>query len=130
MTEQQRKALERANEIRLTRAELKKALSEIDPVAARCHVADLLECPPEWLVTMRVFDLVAACNRMGVLKTRRLLASAGAGREQLVGDGARQDWDGKPRSKREQGRHLFVSERQRAALCEGLRATSRGLVAA
>ena len=66
---QQRKdALERANDIRSYRANLK-----LDLKAGRVHVADLLNNPPEKIHTMKVFDLLIATPKLGRVKVNKAL---------------------------------------------------------
>ncbi len=61
-------ALERANEIRKRRAELKR-----DVKAGRVRVQPLLTDPPDWLDTMKVFDLLLAMPKVGRVKANKTL---------------------------------------------------------
>jgi hypothetical protein len=66
---QRREALERANDIRTYRAELKRDLK-----AGRENVIKLLRDPPEKIETMKVFDLlIAAPLSLVESKSTRLL---------------------------------------------------------
>lgn len=61
-------ALEHANEIRSTRARMKR-----DIKAGRESVTALLSEPPEWLETMKVFDLLMTRPKFGRVKVNRIL---------------------------------------------------------
>lgn len=71
-------ALEKANSIRIPRAEWKRSLQGLSMADAREVVANVLSDPPEMLLSMRVEELLLAIPRMGTKKTDRLLHSAGA----------------------------------------------------
>lgn len=72
-TAQRLDALERANEIRTYRAQLKKDLK-----AGRVTLVGLLSAEPldEQLVTMKVFDLLLGAPKFGRVKANRLLQRA------------------------------------------------------
>ncbi len=61
-------ALRRANDIRSRRAVLKKDLK-----AGRIQFESLLEDPPEYLMTAKVFDMLLAVPKYGRVKTNRVL---------------------------------------------------------
>lgn len=61
-------ALERANEIRSRRAHLKK-----DMKAGRVQIRVLLLNPPEYILTMKLFDLMLACPKYGRVKVNKIL---------------------------------------------------------
>lgn len=61
-------ALNRANEIRTERAVLKRDLK-----AGRRSIHDLLLEPPEYLETMKVFDLLLATPKYGRVKVNKIL---------------------------------------------------------
>ena len=91
------RALARANEVRLARAELKRQVAEGEISAA--HV--ILECPWE-AASMTVSDLLTSQRRWGSTRCRKLLASIPMSENKTVGS---------------------MTERQRkalAALLEGL----------
>lgn len=68
-TEAQRMdALQRANQIRALRARLKKDLK-----GRRKSVDHILTRPPEYVKTMRLFDLVLACPKYGRVKANKVL---------------------------------------------------------
>ncbi len=61
-------ALQRANEIRTRRAQLKKDLK-----AGRVSIHMLLLDPPEYLQTAKVFDMLLAVPKYGRVKVNRIL---------------------------------------------------------
>ena len=61
-------ALQRANEIRTRRAQLKKDLK-----GGRVSIQALLLDPPEYLLTAKVFDLLLAVPKYGRVKANRIL---------------------------------------------------------
>ena len=62
-------ALQRANDIRSRRAQLKRDLK-----AGRMPIADLLTNPPEYLETAKVFDLLLAVPKYGRVKVNKILS--------------------------------------------------------
>lgn len=66
--DQRMDALKRANGIRTARAKLKKDLK-----AGRVSILDLLESPPEYILTAKVFDLLLAVPKYGRVKANRVL---------------------------------------------------------
>jgi hypothetical protein len=66
--DQRMDALKRANNIRTARAKLKKDLK-----AGRTSILDLLESPPEYILTAKVFDLLLAVPKYGRVKANRVL---------------------------------------------------------
>jgi hypothetical protein len=65
-------ALEKGNVHRTLRAQLKR-----DVKAGRVEFADvLLEPVPEWLASMKLFDLMLAVPKVGRVKTGRILSRA------------------------------------------------------
>lgn len=61
-------ALDRANEIRMARAQLKR-----DVKAGRRSVRDVLLDPPDWAATMHVLDLLLAAPKVGRVKANKVL---------------------------------------------------------
>jgi hypothetical protein len=61
-------ALQRANEIRTKRAQLKRELK-----AGQASIHDLLLEPPEFLETAKVFDLLLAVPKYGRVKVNKVL---------------------------------------------------------
>ena len=69
--QQRREALENANRIRSARAELKR-----DIKAGRRSVVQLVGAPPEFIDSMRIFDLLLAAPKVGRVKANRWLSRA------------------------------------------------------
>ena len=61
-------ALQRANEIRSKRAQLKRDLK-----GSRTSIHELLLNPPEWVETAKVMDMLLAVPKYGRVKVNRLL---------------------------------------------------------
>ena len=68
-------ALQRANEIRTRRAQLKRDLK-----AGRASIHDLLLEPPEYVETAKVFDMLLAVPKYGRVKVNKVLRSAASRR--------------------------------------------------
>lgn len=62
------RALERANEIRSKRAQLKRDLK-----AGKVRIDGLLLDPPEWVQSAKVFDMILAVPKYGRVKANRIL---------------------------------------------------------
>lgn len=73
-------ALGRANEIRTTRADFKKDLK-----AGRQDVVGALLDPPEWLQTMKVFDLMISVPKYGRTKVNRILTQCRISPSKTIG---------------------------------------------
>ena len=65
---QRMEALQRANEIRTKRAQLKRDLR-----AGRASVHQLLLEPPDWVETAKVFDMLLAVPKYGRVKVNKIL---------------------------------------------------------
>ena len=74
------RALARANEVRLARAELKRQVAEGEISAAQV----ILECPWE-AASMTVSDLLTSQRRWGSTRCRKLLASIPMSENKTVG---------------------------------------------
>jgi hypothetical protein len=61
-------ALQRANEIRSKRAQLKKELKD-----GKLSIDDVISSPPEFLQTAKVMDLLMAVPRCGKVRATRYL---------------------------------------------------------
>ena len=61
-------ALQRANEIRTKRAQLKRDLK-----GGRAKIHDLLLEPPEYIETAKVFDMLLAVPKYGRVKVNKIL---------------------------------------------------------
>jgi len=66
---QRMEALQRANDIRSRRAQLKRDLK-----AGRQPIAELLRNPPEYVETAKVFDLLLAVPKYGRVKVNKILS--------------------------------------------------------
>ncbi len=66
--DQRMDALKRANGIRTARAQLKRDLK-----AGRTSIYELLDSPPEYVLTAKVFDMLLAVPKYGRVKTNRVL---------------------------------------------------------
>ncbi len=73
-------ALEHANEIRTTRAKLKKDLK-----AGRVSIHNLLAEPPPCMVTAKVFDMLLAVPKYGRVKVNKVLAQCRISPSKTVG---------------------------------------------
>lgn len=78
--EQRRAALDRANEVRTYRAQLKKDLKQ-----RRVSLRPLLEEPPALLESMKVLDLLIAAPKVGRVKATKALRSALVSPSKTVG---------------------------------------------
>ena len=77
---QRMEALERANEIRTRRAQLKRDLK-----GGRAKIHDLLLEPPEYVETAKVFDILMAVPKFGRVKAARFLNQARISQAKTVG---------------------------------------------
>ena len=66
---QRMEALQRANDIRSRRAQLKRDLK-----AGRTPIHELLLEPPDYLLTAKVFDLLLAVPKYGRVKVNKILS--------------------------------------------------------
>jgi hypothetical protein len=95
-TEEQRmKALRRANEIRSSRAKLKRDLK-----AGRAKIEQLLLDPPEYVLSAKAFDMILAVPKYGRVKANKILTQCRISPSKTIGG---------------------LSERQRAELVHMLR---------
>ncbi len=88
-------ALQRANEIRTKRAQLKRDLK-----GGRTSIHDLLLAPPDYLETAKVFDMLLAVPKYGRVKVNKVLGQCRISPSKTIGG---------------------LSERQRAELVSMLR---------
>ncbi len=93
---QRMEALQRANEIRTKRAQLKRDLR-----AGRASIHQLLLEPPDWVETAKVFDMLLAVPKYGRVKVNKVLQQCRISPSKTIGG---------------------LSERQRAELVGMLRA--------
>ena len=73
-------ALKRANEIRVRRAQLKKDLKD-----GRVRIESVLERPPDYVETAKVFDILMAVPKLGRVKASRLLNQCRISQSKTVG---------------------------------------------
>jgi hypothetical protein len=73
-------ALNRANEIRTKRAQLKRDLK-----AGRTAIHELLTEPPSWLETAKVFDLLLAVPKYGRVKANKVLTQCRISPSKTIG---------------------------------------------
>lgn len=66
--DQRMEALQRANEIRSLRAQLKKDLK-----AGAVSLVDIISDPPDYVLTAKVFDMLMAVPKYGKVKATRYL---------------------------------------------------------
>ena len=89
------KALNRANEIRTKRAQLKRDLK-----AGKVKVEQLLMDPPDWVESAKAFDMILAVPKYGRVKANKILTQCRISPSKTIGG---------------------LSERQRAELVSMLR---------
>jgi hypothetical protein len=77
---QRMEALQRANDIRTRRAQLKRDLK-----AGRQPIDELLLGPPEFLETAKVFDLLLAVPKYGRVKVNKILTQCKISPSKTVG---------------------------------------------
>ena len=73
-------ALQRANEIRTRRAQLKRDLK-----GGRTSIHDLLSNPPEYLETAKVFDMLLAVPKYGRVKVNKILVQCRISPSKTIG---------------------------------------------
>lgn len=73
-------ALDRGNEVRSYRANLK-----LDLKAGRANIINLLTNPPQKIETMKIFDLLMAVPKMGRIKVDKLLRTCRISPSKTVG---------------------------------------------
>jgi S13-like H2TH domain len=78
--DQRMEALQRANHIRVRRAQLKKDLKD-----GRAQIDVILLDPPDWVSTAKVFDMLMAVPKFGRVKAARLLNQCRISQSKTVG---------------------------------------------
>ena len=78
--DQRMEALQRANDIRVRRAQLKKDLKD-----GRVQIESILVDPPEYVSTAKVFDMLMAVPKFGRVKAARLLNQCRISQSKTVG---------------------------------------------
>ena len=90
--DQRMEALNRANDIRVRRARLKRDLK-----SGELRIEQVIADPPDYVLTAKVYDMLVAVPRLGRVKVTRLLTQCRISQSKTVGG---------------------LSERQRAELLE------------
>jgi hypothetical protein len=78
--DQRMEALRRANEIRVRRAQLKKDLK-----SGSAQIETILNDPPEYVETAKVFDMLMAVPKFGRVKAARFLNQCRISQSKTVG---------------------------------------------
>ena len=78
--DQRMDALQRANEIRVRRAQLKRELKN-----GGASISDILREPPEYVLTAKVYDMLVAVPKYGRVKAIRLLNQCRISQSKTVG---------------------------------------------
>ena len=78
--DQRMEALQRANVIRIARAQLKRDLK-----SGSASISALLSDPPEWVLTAKVFDLLLAVPKYGRVKVNRILTQCRISPSKTIG---------------------------------------------
>jgi hypothetical protein len=78
--DQRMEALKRANDIRVKRAQMKKDLK-----AGTLQIEGILENPPEYVETAKVFDMLMAVPKFGRVKAARFLNQCRISQSKTVG---------------------------------------------
>ncbi len=78
--DQRMEALQRANDIRVRRAQLKKDLK-----SGVTHIEQILLDPPEFVSTAKVFDMLMAVPKFGRVKAGRFLNQCRISQSKTVG---------------------------------------------
>ncbi len=73
-------ALQRANDIRTRRAQLKRDLK-----GGRVSIQQLLLDPPKWVETAKVFDMLLAVPKYGRVKVNRILSQCRISPSKTIG---------------------------------------------
>ena len=78
--DQRMEALNRANQIRVRRAQLKRELKQ-----GQVSIDAILADPPEYVLTAKVYDMLVAVPRLGRVKVGRLLTQCRISPAKTVG---------------------------------------------
>lgn len=98
---QKMRALDKANRIRLDRAEVRKEVRSLPQTEGRLKVAAVIEDPPECTARMEIGDLVGEIRRWGSTRTRKFLGRFNIAETKHIGS---------------------LTERQRRVVAQALRA--------
>jgi hypothetical protein len=78
--DQRMEALRRANHVRSERAALKASLK-----AGETHITDVIQDPPDYVVTAKVLDLIMSAPKYGRVKAGRVLERCRVSPSKTVG---------------------------------------------
>ena len=78
--DQRMEALQRANDVRVRRAQLKRDLK-----AGRESIETILLDPPEWVETAKVFDMLLAVPKYGRVKVNKVLVQCRISPSKTIG---------------------------------------------
>jgi len=78
---QRLEALERANEVRKKRAQIKRELK-----AGRIRIETLLQNPPSCVETAKAYDILLAIPKYGRVKTNKVLVQCRVSPSKTIGD--------------------------------------------
>ena len=78
--EQRMRALQRANQIRSARAQLKRDLK-----AGKVKVEQLLMDPPDWVESAKAFDMILAVPKYGRVKANKILSQCRISPSKTIG---------------------------------------------
>ena len=78
--DQRMDALRRANDIRVKRAQLKRDLKD-----GQANIEKILEKPPDYVATAKVFDILMAVPKFGRVKAARFLNQCRISQSKTVG---------------------------------------------
>ena len=78
--DQRMEALKRANDIRVRRAQLKKDLKD-----GRVRIEEIIDDPPAYVETAKVFDILMAVPKFGRVKASRFLTQCRISQSKTVG---------------------------------------------
>ena len=78
--DQRMEALNRANEIRVKRAQLKRQLK-----SGHVRIEQVIADPPDYVLTAKVYDMLVAVPRLGRVKVGRLLTQCRISQSKTVG---------------------------------------------
>ena len=78
--DQRMEALQRANDIRVQRARLKKDLK-----LGRVHFEEILRDPPDYVSTAKVLDMLMAVPKFGQVKAKRYLNQCRIAESKTIG---------------------------------------------
>lgn len=77
---QRMEALDKANRVRSQRAQIKKDLK-----TGRAHIILVIQEPPEYLLTAKVFDMLMAVPKYGKVKATRFLTTCRISHGKTIG---------------------------------------------